>query len=106
MDVVDNSSITTESVPTSSIVEPCIVCDDEGTFDYKETENATNFDNNKEDFDDTLLDDAVMEHYNCTEEVENLNYGNKNHNDWWFSMLSIDECTELRERCIDCHLHV
>ena len=75
--VADNSSITTESIPTSLIVEPCIVCDDEGTFDYK---------------------------YYCTEEVEGLN--DKNNDGYWWHMLSIDECTELRQRCIDCHLLV
>ena len=42
-----------------------------------------------------------MKHYNCTEEVEGLN-DKSNQNEWWH-MLSIDECTELKEQCIDCH---
>ena len=102
--VADNSSITTESIPKSSVVEPCIVCDDGSTFDYKSTNNATNLDNNKEDYDDLLLDDTVMKQYNCIKEVEGLNDKN-NHSEWWY-MLSIDECIELKERCIECHLFV
>ena len=103
--VADNSSITTESIPTSSLVEPCTLCDDDGTFDYKATDNITDLDDNKEDYGDSLLDDTVMKYYNCTEEVEGLNDKN-NPRKWWYSMLSIDECTDLKERCIDCHLLV
>ena len=100
--VADNSSITTESIPTSSLVEPCTLCDDDGTFDYKE--------NDKGKYDDSVLDDTVMtySHY-CTIEVEQLN--DRNSDDNWKSwinptILSIDECTDLKERCIDCHLLV
>jgi len=100
-----NSSITTESIPTSSLVEPCTLCDDDGTFDYKATDNITDLDDNKEDYGGSVLDDTVMKHYNCTEEVEGLNDKN-NYIEWSYSMLSIDECTDLKERCIDCHLLV
>ena len=100
--VADNSSITTESIPTSLLVESCKLCNDNGTFDYKESENATNFDDMKENYDDSLSHDKVMKHYNCTEEVGGLNDTN-NHSEGWTSMLSIDECTELKEQCIDCH---
>ena len=97
--------MTTESIPTSLLVEPCTLCDDEGTFDYKATSNATNHDDNKKVYDDSLLDDTVMKYYNCTEEVEGLNDKN-NYSSWSYSMLSIDECIDLKERCIDCHLLV
>ena len=93
--------MTTESFPTSLLVEPCIVCDDEGTFDYKATDNATDLDDNKEVYNDSSLDDTVMKQYNCTEEVEGLN--DKNDHSGWWRMLSIDECTELKEQCIYCH---
>ena len=94
--------MTTESIPTSLLVEPCTLCDDDGTFDYKETDNITDLDDNKEDYGGSVLDDdTVMKHYNCTEEVEGLN-DKSNQNEWWH-MLSIDECTELKEQCIDCH---
>ena len=68
--LTDNSSLTTESIPTSLLVEPCTLCDDNGTFDYKETDNITDFDDDKEDYDDSVLDGTVMKQYNCTEEVE------------------------------------
>ena len=99
--VTDNSSMTTNSIPTSLLVEPCTLCDDDGTFDYKETDNVT-------DLEDITEDYAYGEYYNCTEEVEGLNDKNsdKNWNDWYYPMLSIDECTDLKERCIDCHLLV
>ena len=98
--VTDNSSMTTESIPTSLLFEPCTLCDGNGTFDYKETDNITDLDDNKDDYtygDSLLLDDKVMKYYNCTEVVEQLND---------YPMLSIDECTDLKERCIDCHLLV
>ena len=101
--VTDNSSMTTESIPTSLLVEPCTLCDDGGTFDYKETDNVTDLDDNKKDSGDSVLDDTVLELYNCTQEVEQLNDKNT-YFLWWFSMLSVDECTDLKERCIDCHL--
>ena len=89
--VTDNSSMTTESIPTSLLVEPCTLCDDDGTFDYKETVN-----------------ESFLDYYNCTEVVEQLNdrnsYSNWKH--WDIPMLSIDECTDLKEQCIDCHLLV
>ena len=93
--------MTTESIPTSLLVEPCTLCDDDGTFDYKETDNVTNLDvNNK--------DDDYYPSYNCTEVIEQLNDRNSNNNwnAWEYSMLSIDECTDLKEQCIDCHLLV
>ena len=93
--------MTTELIPTSLLVEPCTLCVDGGTFDYKETDNVTDLDVNKEDY-------AYGEYYNCTEKVEQLNDKNNynNWNDWENPMLSIDECTELKEQCIDCHLLV
>ena len=97
--------MTTESIPTSLLVEPCKLCDDNGTFDYKETDNITDFDDDKEDYDDSVLDGTVVKYYNCTEEVEGLNDKN-NYIEWSYSMLSIDECTDLKERCIDFHLLV
>ena len=60
--VADNSSITTESIPKSLLVEPCTLCDDESTFDYKATSNATNHDDKKEDYGDSVLDDTVMKY--------------------------------------------
>ena len=90
--------MTNESIPTSLLVEPCTLCDDDGTFDYKETDNVTDLDvNNK--------DDDNYPSYNCTEVIEQLNDRNSdnNWNAWEYSMLSIDECTDLKERCIDCH---
>ena len=98
--VADNSSITTESIPKSLLVEPCTLCDDDGTFDYKEIDNFTDLDVNK--------DDDYYLSYNCTEVIEELNDRKRdfNWNDWEYPMLSIDECTDLKERCIDCHLRV
>ena len=93
--------MTTESIPTSSLVESCTLCDDAGTFDYKETDNFTDLDVNK--------DDDYYPSYNCTEVIEQLNdsrNSNNNWNAWEYSMLSIDECTDLKEQCIDCHLLV
>ena len=52
--------MTTESIPTSLLVEPCTLCDDDSAFDYKETDNVTDLDDNKEDH-------AYGEYYNCTE---------------------------------------
>ena len=100
--------MTTESIPTSLLVEPCTLCDDDGTFDYKETDNITDLDDNKEDYDDSVLDGTVMKYYNCTEEVDQLNNKNSdtNWNHWEHPMLSINECTDLKERCIDCHMLV
>ena len=80
--------MTNESIPTSLLVEPCTLCHDDGTFDYKENDKGK---------------------YYCTKEVEQLNDRNsdKNWNSWINpTMLSIDECTDLKERCIDCHLLV
>ena len=90
----------TESISTSLLVEPCTLCDDYGTFDYKETDNFTDLDVNK--------DDDYYPSYNCTEVIEQLNDRNSNNNwnAWEYSMLSIDECTDLKEQCIDCHLLV
>ena len=100
--------MTTESIPTSLLVEPCTLCDDDGTFDYKETDNITDLDDNKEDYDDSVLDGTVMKYYNCTEEVDQLNDKNSdtNWNNLTYPMLSIDECIDLKEQCIDCHLLV
>ena len=92
--------MTTESIPTSLLVEPCTLCDDDGTFDYKETDNITDLDvNNKDD------DFYPTPNYNCTEVIEQLNDRNsdKNWNNWTYPMLSIDECIDLKEQCIDCH---
>ena len=98
--VTDNSSMTTESIPKSLLVEPCTLCDNDGTFDYKETNNVTDLDDNK--------DDDYYPTYNCTEVIEELNDRNSDFNwkDQKYPMLSIDECTHLKERCIDCHLLV
>ena len=98
--VTDNSSMTTESIPKSLLVEPCTLCDNDGTFDYKETNNVTDLDDNK--------DDDYYPTYNCTEVIEELNDRNSDFNwkDRKYPMLSIDECTHLKERCIDCHLLV
>ena len=105
LQIIVVSIITAKSFPTSLLVEPCIVCDDEGTFDYKATSNATNHDDNKEDYGDSLLDDTVMKYYNCTEEIEGLNYNKNNYSKWWSSFVfSIDECTELKEQCINCRV--
>ena len=106
--VTDNSSMTNELIPTSLLVEPCTLCDDDGTFDYKESDNVTDLNDNKEDYaayGDSLLDGKVMKYYNCTEEVEGLNDKNSA-SERGYSMLTIDECTDLKERCIDCHLLV
>ena len=92
--------MSTESIQTSLLVEPCTLCDDNGTLDYKEIDNITDFDDDKEDYDDSVLEDIVMKQYNCTEEVEGLNDKN-NYDEWFKSMLSIDECTDLKEQCID-----
>ena len=90
--------MTTESIPTSLLVEPCTLCDDDGTFDYKETDNVTD------------LDDYTYGYSseNCTEVIEQLNDRNSyfNWKDREYPMLSIDNCTDLKERCIDCHLLV
>ena len=99
--------MTTELIPPSLLVEPCTLCDDDGTFDYKETDNITDLDDNKADYyDDSVLDGTVMEYYNCTKELQWLNVKNndKNWNNYIYPMLSSDECTDLKERCIDCHL--
>ena len=100
--------MTTESISTSLLVEPCTLCDDDGTFDYKETDNVTDLDDNNDDNRDSLSDDKVIKYYNCMEEVEQLNDRNSDFNWNYFKppMLSIDECTDLKERCIDCHLLV
>ena len=66
--VTDNSSMTTESFPTSLLVEPCTLCDDDCTFDYKETDNVTDLDCNNDDNRDSLSDDKVIKYYNCMEE--------------------------------------
>ena len=58
-------------------------------------DNITGLDDNKEDY-------AYGEQHNCMEEVEGLN-DKSNYIEWSYSMLSIDECTDLKERCIDCH---
>ena len=94
--------MTMGSIPTSLLVEPCALCDDDGTFDYKEIDNVTDLDDNNEDY------YTYGEYYNCTEEVEQLNDKNSDNswNDWEYPMLSIDECKDLKERCIDCHLLV
>ena len=93
--------MTTESIPTSLLVEPCTLCDDDGTFDYKETNNTTDLDDDKDDY----TFDPFLDYYNCTEVVEQLNDRNSysNWKDWEIPMLSIDECTDLKEQCIDCH---
>ena len=100
--VTDNSSMTTNSIPTSLLVEPCTLCDDGGTFDYKETDNVT-------DLDDYMYEYSLEN--DCTEVVEQLNDRNNDFN--WnkiyasdYPMLSIDECTDVKERCIDCHVLV
>ena len=104
--VTDNSSISTVYIPTSSLVEPCTLCNGKGNFDYKDTDNATDLDNSKEDSDDSLSDDTVLKHYNCTQEIEQLDFYDKNsYTNWEFIMLSIEECTELKEQCIDCQFH-
>ena len=57
--------MTMGSIPTSLLVEPCALCDDDGTFDYKETDNITDLDDNKADYyDDSVLDGTVMKYYN------------------------------------------
>jgi len=101
-----NSSMTTESIPTSLLVEPCTLCDDDGTFDYKETDNVTDLDDNKDDY----MYEYSLEN-DCAEVVEQLSDRNSDFN--WnkiyrseYPMLSVDECKDLKERCIDCHLLV
>ena len=102
--------MTTESIPTSLLVAPCTLCDNDGTFDYKKINNVTDLDDSKEDSGDSLLDNTVLEIYNCSQEVEQLNDRNSDNNwnrkYWEYPMLSIDECRDLKERCIDCHVLV
>jgi hypothetical protein len=80
----DNTSIDRDSIPISLlpyIVEPCIICDGEGSFDY-----VKSIDENVYSWSDE-----------CSKNINDIK------NDEIYEMLMVDECNLLMERCVVCH---
>ena len=81
--ISDNTSIVRDSIPhsyDSVIVEPCIICDGEGNFDFVESIDKNGISSAEE----------------CSTSVNNIN----NINQW--VMSTIDECNLLKEKCVIC----
>ena len=82
--IIDNTSIDRDSIPSlllPFIVEPCVVCNGEGSFDYVKS-----------------IDESVISWSDeCSKNISDIN------NDWIYDMISVDECNLLIERCVVCH---
>jgi Leucine-rich repeat (LRR) protein len=83
----NNSGIDLNSIPSwlsSVIVEPCIICDGEGTYDYVKS-----------------IDEEVISWSDeCSQNISSIN------NRDFTEMLTYDECNLLIERCVICHNNV
>ena len=85
--IIDNTSIDRDSIPSSLlpfIVEPCVVCNGEGSFDYVKS-----------------IDENVISWSDeCSKNISDIN------NDLIYDMISVDECNLLIERCVVCHSNI
>ena len=82
--ILDNTSIVRDSIPhsyDSVIVEPCIICDGEGSFDLAES----------------IDENGISSTEECSTSVNNIN------NELPRLMSTIDECNLLKEKCVVCH---
>ena len=80
----DNTSIDCDFMSSSifsMVVEPCIICNGEGSYDYVKS-----------------IDESVISWADeCAEKISDLNNDNVKYMD------TVDDCNLLTERCVICH---